>query len=96
MSYYITIPTAELAFYNDFNEEAKDAFHYKLSGKRYSELSPELKEVYIKLSSNTKNYIETEDKDLQDKLWHSYDKFSQFLCDIDKYEKVYKTSEYKA
>jgi hypothetical protein len=94
MSYYITTSTAELAYYNNFTDEAKDEFHYQMSGKRYVDLPQELKDIYTKLSSNAKKYIDAEDKEEQNNLWESYDKFSQFLCDIDKYIQVYKTDKY--
>jgi hypothetical protein len=95
MSCYITTSTAEIAYYNDFSDDAKDLFHFNLSGKHYHEISPELRQIYSKLSTNVKNYITAENIDEQEKLWHSYDKFSQYLCDIDKYENIYQTSEYK-
>lgn len=94
MSYYITVPTAELAYYNDYTEEAKNIFHLNMSGKTYAELTPELKEQYVKFSTDIKRYIYTEDKQEQDELWHSYDKFTQYLCDISKYMKVYNTHIY--
>ncbi len=95
MSYYISTATADIAYYNDFSDEAKDVFHYNMSGKRYSEVSPELREIYKKLSHNVKKYIDCENQREREILWDSYDKFSQYLCDIDKYEQIYKTSEYK-
>lgn len=91
MSYYISTSTAEMAYYNDLTAEAKDLIHYRISGKHYDELSQDIKDTFSKLSMNVKKYIETEDEDEQEKLWQSYDKFSQYLCDQDKYYKIYTT-----
>jgi hypothetical protein len=90
MSYYISTSTAEIAYYNDLSDAAKDAFFFKLYGKHYDEMSFDIKEMLRKSSLDVKKYIDTEDIKKQDELWHSYDKSSQYLCDQDKYMKLYK------
>lgn len=89
MSYYISTSTAEIAYYNDLTDTAKDVFHYKMTGKHFNEISDQTKEMFSKLSINVRNYIETEDIKEQEKLWLSYDKYTQYLCDQDKHDQFY-------
>jgi hypothetical protein len=89
MSYYISTSTAELAYYNDLTEAAKDAFLMKVCNKHFEEASDGLKQMFSKLSSKVKKYIDMEDIGEQEKLWYSYDKTSQYFCNLDKYIEVY-------
>jgi hypothetical protein len=89
MAYYISTSTAELAYYNDLSDTAKDAFFIKNCSKHFEEASHGLKEMFSKLSSKVKIYIDMEDIDEQEKLWYSYDKTSQYFCNLDKYIEVY-------
>ena len=48
MSYYISTSTAEMAYYNDLTDDAKDIMYYKITGKHYYEISQETKEIFSK------------------------------------------------
>jgi len=93
MSYYITTSTAKFAYYNDLTDAAKDEFFYELSKKHYHEIPEETKTIFYETSKNVKLYINTEDEQEQEKLWLSFDKYSQYMADPDKYRDYYKDTK---
>jgi len=86
---YISTSTAEIAYYNDLTDSAKDAFFMKIYNKHLNEISDELKKMFSKLSLKVKEYIDIEDEKEQEALWYSYDKNLQYFCNLDKYIDVY-------
>jgi|WetSurMetagenome_2_1015567.scaffolds.fasta_scaffold1324135_2 hypothetical protein len=89
MFHYINSGTAEIGYYNDLSDKAKDSFYVKHFNKSFEEMSPASREMFSKLSSKVKQYIDLEDDDKREELWYSYDKTSQYFCNIDKYIEVY-------
>jgi hypothetical protein len=49
--------------------------------------------MFSKLSSKVKKYIDMDNEEEQEKLWYSYDKTSQYFCNLEKYIKVYGENE---
>jgi hypothetical protein len=87
---YISTCTSEILHYHEFSEQAKKDYHFRMTGKHYTDMPDWFKEVFVKLSLNVKKYVDAETRVEKDKIWFSYDKLSQYMCDQDKYDDYYK------